>query len=555
MNMVKNLTTWMMLSVILLLFSCRPRQEKEIHDLWEYLRERPDTALAVLDKYSLSSFRDRRSRAEFALLKSIALDKNYIDLKSDSLIRTALDYYERKGNAREKMLCWYYLGRVQVNCRDFNNAIVSASRAELYLPDAHDTYQEGLIHMLKENIYSHSHNHTEALQEAFLGVKAFSSINEHRQALIAKRKQALDYLSLKDFYHTDSLLLAISNDPHADSSFTARCLLEYARSLALQNRYEESLISYQHGLTDYQVNMTVPQAAMYAVTQYHVGNQSVGDEVLNSLATASSAQEYYLYALYQKNIINGNYSAALNDGRKLMALEDSIAVRTMEQSIIKSQRDYLQQSTQLYRMQLEKKELFLYGILAALFLLVAFTLLIVKHLRDKQQHKETQMLASQEEIRHLLIEADTLNTQLNDELLAARKQYVSAYKKSFSKIASLSETYYRTSGSKNARELVYREVRDVASFISTDSRTYQQLEKNVNSGLSNAMELFRMEYPGKKEEEYRFVCYLMAGFPASTISLLTGLSSSNVYVKKNRLLERLRKDSVEHRDLFLLAIN
>lgn len=165
------------------------------------------------------------------------------------------------------------------------------------------------------------------------------------------------------------------------------------------------------------------------------------------------------------------------------------------------------------------------------------------------------MLASQEEIRHLLIEADTLNTQLNDELLAARKQYVSAYKKSFSKIASLSETYYRTSGSKNARELVYREVRDVASFISTDSRTYQQLEKNVNSGLSNAMELFRMEYPGKKEEEYRFVCYLMAGFPASTISLLTGLSSSNVYVKKNRLLERLRKDSVEHRDLFLLAIN
>ena len=148
-----------------------------------------------------------------------------------------------------------------------------------------------------------------------------------------------------------------------------------------------------------------------------------------------------------------------------------------------------------------------------------------------------------------------MNTLLNDELLAARKQYVSAYKKRFSKIASLSETYYRTSGLKDARELVYREVREVSSFISKDSRTYRQLEKNINSGLSNAMELFRMEYPREKEEDYRFVCYLMAGFPASTISLLTGLTSSNVYVRKNRLLERLRKDSVEHRDLFLLVIN
>lgn len=550
---MNRLATWMLF--ILIIFSCRPRQEREIHAVWDYLRERPDSALAVLNNYSLSSFSDRRCRADFALLKSIALDKNYIDLKSDSLIRIALDYYERKGSAREKMLCWYYLGRVQVNCRDFNNAIVSASRAESYLPDAHDIYQEGLIHMLKENIYSYSHNHTEALQEAILGSNAFSNIKEYKQALIAKRKQALDYLSLKDFYHTDSLLLAIINDTHVDSSFTSRCLLEYARSLALQERYEESLISYQQGLSDYKGNMTVPQAAMYAVAQYHVGEESIGDEILNWLSKDSSKPEYYLHVRYQKNVLAGEFSDALDDYRELTELEDSIAVGTMEQSIIKSQRDYQQQSAELYRIQIEKGKLILIGIITTLFLLGIITLMIFISLQDKQQKRETQMMASQEEIRHLLKEADAVNTLLNDELLAARKQYVSAYKKRFSKIASLSETYYRTSGLKDARELVYREVREVSSFISKDSRTYRQLEKNINSGLSNAMELFRMEYPGEKEEDYRFVCYLMAGFPASTISLLTGLTSSNVYVRKNRLLERLRKDSVEHRDLFLLVIN
>lgn len=545
----------MMLSAILIVFSCQSDPKKDIDAIWEYLRERPDSALTVLNRYSLSSFGDKRSRAEFALLKSIALDKNYIDLKSDSLIRIALEFFEKKGNDREKMLCWYYLGRVQVNSGDFNNAIVSASRADIYLSGVNDTYQEGLIHMLKENIYSHSHNHTEALQEAMFGVRAFSSIEDHKQALIAKRRQALDYLSLKDFNHTDSLLLNIIHDPRADSSFIARCLLEYARSQALQEHYEESLISYQSGLSDYKGKMTVPQAAMYAVAQYYVGDESKGDEVLNSLARVSSSPEYYLHVRYKKNVLAGHYSDALDDYRRMMALEDSIAVRTMEQSIIKSQRDYQQQSAELYRMQLEKGKFLLFGIFITIGLLGIITFLIIWSLRKKQQIKETQLLASHEEIRHLLKDADALNTMLNDELLAARKQYVSAFKKRFSKIASLSEIYYRTSGSKDARELVYREVREISSFISKDSRTYHQLEKNVNSGLSNAMSLFRIEYPGKKEEDYRLVCYLMAGFPASTISLLTGLSSSNVYVKKKRLLERLRNDSVEHRDLFLMVIN
>ena len=331
-------------------------------------------------------------------------------------------------------------------------------------------------------------------------------------------------------------------------------MLEYARSLALQERYEESFFSYQRGVTDYKGNMTVPQAAMYAVVQYHVGEESIGDEILSMLSQVPSMPEYYWHVRYQKSLLAGKYPDALNDYRKLMEIEDSIAVRTMEQSIIKSQRDYLQQSTELYRIQIEKGELILIGIITTLLFLGIVILFIIRHLRDRQLQRETQLIASQEEIRHLLKEADSLNSLLNDELLAARKQYVSAYKRSFSKIASLSETYYRTSGSKDARELVYREVREISSFISKDSRTYRQLEKNVNLGLSNAMELFRMEYPGEKEDNYRFVCYLMAGFPASTISLLTGLSSSNVYVRKNRLLERLRKDSVRHRDLFLLVV-
>lgn len=163
-------------------------------------------------------------------------------------------------------------------------------------------------------------------------------------------------------------------------------------------------------------------------------------------------------------------------------------------------------------------------------------------------------MASQEEIKKMLVEAHERNSTLNDELELTRKQYVSAYKKRYSKIAHLSETYYLTSGSRDSREKVYREVRDLSSFITKDIKTYRQLEKNVNNNLSDAMLWFRKEYPDLEESTYRFVCYLMAGFPASTISLLTGLTPSNIYVRKNRLLEDIQSGSTEHRDLFLLVI-
>ena len=105
-------------------------------------------------------------------------------------------------------------------------------------------------------------------------------------------------------------------------------------------------------------------------------------------------------------------------------------------------------------------------------------------------------MSSQEGIKKLLVEADERNSALNDKLALTRRQYVSAFKKRFTKIAHLSETYYRTSNSKDSRERVYREVRDLSSFITRDTRTYRQLEKNVDANLSNAMAWYREEYPG-----------------------------------------------------------
>jgi hypothetical protein len=300
--------------------------------------------------------------------------------------------------------------------------------------------------------------------------------------------------------------------------------------------------------------MTLPEIGMLGVAHIKFGDSIIGEEIMHQLASIPSARTQYLRLCYERSLAQGDLTAALQHYQGLLALEDSIAIQTMEQSIIKSQRDYQRQSSEVYRLQAERRKLSIIAILFAGFLGIVIFYWVFRTMKSHYRKEKEKLLSAIDEAKRLTIEADEKSSALNDELILARKQYVEAYKKRFTKIAHLSEIFYRTSDSKNARELVYKEVRDLSSFITKDTRTYRQLEKSVNTGLSDAMEWYRSEYPGLEEKDYRFVCYLMAGFPASTISLITGLSTSNVYVRKNRLLEALRNSDADHKDLFILVL-
>ena len=66
----------------------------------------PDTALALLD--SIDSQRlSRADNARYALLRSQALDKNFIDITNDSLISIAVDYYKHSHNNLYKGMAYF----------------------------------------------------------------------------------------------------------------------------------------------------------------------------------------------------------------------------------------------------------------------------------------------------------------------------------------------------------------------------------------------------------------------------------------------------------------
>ena len=68
--------------LVLVLSSCR---SQAVRDVWNYIQDRPDSALCVLNSMEEARLHGR-SLAEYRLLKAMAMDKNYIDVASDSLL-------------------------------------------------------------------------------------------------------------------------------------------------------------------------------------------------------------------------------------------------------------------------------------------------------------------------------------------------------------------------------------------------------------------------------------------------------------------------------------
>ena len=76
---------------------------------------KPDSALVVLENIPASSVKGKEAAARYALLKSMALDKNYIDTTTFDVLQPAIDYYVKHGSPDEQLRTYYYQGRIYQN--------------------------------------------------------------------------------------------------------------------------------------------------------------------------------------------------------------------------------------------------------------------------------------------------------------------------------------------------------------------------------------------------------------------------------------------------------
>ena len=127
------------------------------------LQDAPDSALNILQCIEPDKIRKDRIRAEYALLYSMALDKNYIMVESDSLIRIARNFYHDSGDIRRRYLSDYYYGLVLYNRQEHAEALVHFLAAEDDCLNLGDPYLSGLLYTQISNIYRSAYDYSNSL--------------------------------------------------------------------------------------------------------------------------------------------------------------------------------------------------------------------------------------------------------------------------------------------------------------------------------------------------------------------------------------------------------
>lgn len=115
-----------------------------------YVEVYPDSAMQLLNLLQYPEKLHGKERADYALLLTQILDKNYLDsLQSDSLIKIAVDYYKGSGDNVKAGKSYYYLGKTLVVKGKLSEAMEAFLEALAFLKE---TTEYKLLGLLSEHI-------------------------------------------------------------------------------------------------------------------------------------------------------------------------------------------------------------------------------------------------------------------------------------------------------------------------------------------------------------------------------------------------------------------
>lgn len=555
-----------------LLVSCDNRQTKSLlQDVETYIQERPDSALRVLRKVDSLTLNTKSLRARYSLLFAMALDKNYIDTTALSILEPTVAYYERLGSPQDKMLSCYYLGRIYANRKDYPNAVIFYSQA-LRESSEYDYYHRGLIYAASADAYNASFNDEEELRNTILAYECFEKIGD-KDLDLSLYKVAQAYHNNERFDVADSLYSLV----YSGKDSTSRLALYAMEDLVSNDLYQEKqdverdleLLEY---VAEHRGNLSLESYYEYAYLLLLAGKESEAENILSQLSNRE-ANGKTMEIRYRIAECKGQNEEALALLKSMLSHQNDVVKKKLAQSVFKAQSDY-------YRLTAEVSEqkstisnqrsiiilitgLMIIALLYAIFMKRKSTLIREKN-RLTQAVEESERLletvrnrANEEksEREKDILDLKSRNEREQDKIKDLREMYVALYQKRFSEIGK----YYDAASSHRLESIKEKAYHDVISStqalfeeIASGSEGQKKFEARINAELDDIVSKIRSDFPKLKDDDIRFICYLIVGFDTSTISFLMDISKENVRVKKHRLREKLNGYSGPNETLYRL---
>lgn len=530
--------------LIILLFtllSCEQHVSKQLSQAESLLHDNPVQSLALIQTIDPQTLRQHKTQAYYALIVSAALDKNYIDVKSDSLINQAVNYYDSHHDRHHSMLAWYYEGIVLKNNHSYPSAIVAFDKADKLAEQENNQFQRGLIHRNIADIFNRTNNNVEAIRSRKKAIHFFKQADAPLYLAYAELALAIDLFNTQDLHAADSVLRSIQSK-YKDHNLLLQSNLLQANILVKNNIHlEEALALYQ-------------KTPLQSQRLMHYAYRALAFDRLSQI---DSAEYWFLkgYSLcrdqadsatldYMKSkvvLAHGQPKEAYFLVDHAASVQDSLTRVLLQQSVSSAQRDYYKSETLLREEKIQSmRQRTIFGIVFGILLISLLAMSAVIQSRKKDQLLQKQMARLALEEREL----ERVNRD-NAHLVG------SLFSEKIDHLDRLSDSYFKMDEGKD-KELAFKQIKELVSTIRKDDNLFLSLEKDLDRYCNGIMSKLSSQVPRISGDNRRIIALFFAGYSYEIVKLiLNKMSVESLKTARSRFRKEIKESGAPDTDLFL----
>ena len=502
---------------------------------------KPDSCLIIMKSIDINNMSSRKEKARYSLLLSAALDKTYIEMSSDSLIKAAVDYYSERNNLHYRMMANYYHGLVLDNAQKYTTSIIALEKAERDALILDDHLYAGLIYRAKGDILNKTHDYLSSLDCLQKAVFHFRNLDNLDYAYYAELGLAICYTNNQDYENATKVLDELEQEDIPQSIRVLGLLQRANIIIESKGMPEEAIDLYKRVPLSYMSSLSFGR---YALALESTGQLDSADHYFAEAYAlcrnqADSAAISFIHAKAMH--LKGNNLSAYQMTRKAAFVQDSLTRVLLQQSVSNAQRDYYKAESQLQEERAKRlRERNRLGAAAALLALALLSGATLSYRKRKEQEIKEQMLnlsIAQAELR----QAEQTNASLLGSLFSEKLHHLDM----------ISEDYVRADSDKE-RIAALREFKEEIAAMRTDKDLFASLEKDLDRYCDGVMSKLRKQIPSIKGENLKLITLFFAGLPYSTVQLVMNrVSIESLKMARSRFRKEIKAANAPDEALFI----
>ena len=579
------------------------------------MNEHPDSALNLLKGIAQTELQTQAHHARYALLYSQALDKNYIDLTSDSLINIAVDYYKDRDDVRAKFLSYYYQGRIYTNANNLTQATLAYMEAEQLVDELGDDYAAGLLYDQMGDIFQEYYDFSKALESYQYATTCYQKANKPLHKLYGMLSQSGIYKSMNkdtDSFHILYNILVEAKEIN-QTSVIRSCLGDLIILCLKMNKHQEAISFYNNLINNYSIEqMTSSLYANLSLLMAREKNMEKSQFYMNEAWKRAKNQSDSIHLYYisaQVEQLSSSYQKAFSDLEQSITLQNRSVREALQQPVLTAQKNFLNQELQYKEYKLKTERyirllgftiLLLVSILAILLLRKKLLRNYQKSLKEKLEERdcahekkiktlqqealkredslrshaaklEARATLSKEDIERLKKELEESKMHIeearkfreqhqqetdllksdNHDALLRINKMLKNHFKQIENTYQVLQVKYKTAD--NRDKAIEEYIQNTTAEFYGSKKADRNLEKLVNELYGDAMRQLRKEIKLPNEEHYRLSCLLLAGLSINFIATITGETTNAIYKRRDKIREIIKDSNEICKELYLFV--